>query len=128
MILCETRHHAQTHFKFCALEHSTLALAGHKLGIWGSGVCWSWLASICWCGFPVSQPLLKSHSAFQPSWLWDDLDFLQLLGSKVLTRKSLKYWCVYFAAHKDNSPVVEYCLIQKVEKQFLGTLEDTLTH
>ena len=61
MILCETRHHAQTYFTLCTLEHS-----------------------VCWCGFPASQHLLKPHSAFQPSWGWGDLEAVWNPGGYIL--------------------------------------------
>jgi len=48
---------------------------------------------------------------------------------KFLARRSLKSRWVYLAPHEDNSiQLFEYCWIQKVEKQFCGPLEDTLSH
>jgi len=86
-----------------------------------AGQCWLWRLSSCTfvvaaLGFPTNLGVGQSR-LFPASSI------------KFPTRRSLKSWWVYLAPLEDKQdPTVEYCWIQKVEKQFHVPLEGTFTH
>ena len=124
MILCATRHHAQTHFKFRALER--YPSAGQELSLSGSE---SWLARVCWCGLPASLYLLESHSAFQPSWGWDDLNFFRLLGSNSSPESVWNLGAYILPQTKiTESNCLSTVRSRRRKNNFYGTLEGTSTH
>jgi hypothetical protein len=91
MILCETRHHAQTHFQFRARakltqQQSVLVLAGQYLLVRLSSLA----------AFVEFALGLLTKQGVGQSWL------LPAAWIKFLSRKSLKSRCVYFTPHEDN--------------------------
>ena len=127
MILCETRRHAQTHFKFHVLEHSTLALA----------MSWDYTAAkFAGLGWPVFvgvtfQPRNVCWSRTQPSNQARGGAIFTSSRSwiKFLTRKSLKSQCIYFAPQEDKRiQLLSTVRSTRWKNNFYGTLEGTSTH
>jgi hypothetical protein len=87
------------------------------------------MARVCWCGLPAWLYLLESHSAFQPSWGWGDLNFFQLLGSNS-SPESVWNLGAYILPHTKVTESNCWVLSDPEggKNNFYGTLEGTSTH
>jgi len=125
VIFCETRHHAKADVTYGALTHCTLSLATRwteTVAEFGGWFHWMLLVmaalelhNIC-CGHTWSSNQSRGGA------------ILAFSSFKFRTRRSLKYWWVYFAPYEENLiQLLSTVRSRRWKKQFCGPLEGTLT-